>query len=121
MATKIKDSSMNAHNLRVLAEHCHVSEVLELISPRWKMQVLFCISQEVYQFSQLKKVFPTISDQVLARRLGEIVTEGLAVKYQVPDTMPCQVKYEVTKKGAALLEIVQALHKWGQEDWPVVS
>ncbi|OMP76378.1 MULTISPECIES: helix-turn-helix domain-containing protein [Chitinophaga] len=117
MATKVKTSSMNAHNLQVLAEHCQVSEVLELISPRWKMQVLFCISQEVYQFSQLKKVFPTISDQVLSKRLGEIVTEGLAVKLNVPDTMPCQVKYEVTEKGAALLEIVQDLHEWGKREW----
>lgn len=108
---------MNAHNLRVLAAHCQVQEVLALISPRWKMQVLFCISQEVYQFSQVKKVFPTISDQVLARRLGEIVTEGLAIKYNVPDTMPCQVKYELTEKGAALLEIVQALHLWGKKEW----
>lgn len=108
---------MNAHNLRVLADYCQVNDVLALISPRWKMQILFCISQDVYQFSQLKKVFPSISDQVLGTRLKALVCDQLVVKYTIPDTVPTQVRYEVTEKGEALLEIVQALHRWGQTEW----
>lgn len=119
MSTKIKEHSSNAHNLRVLADHCQVNEVLKSIGPRWKMQILFCISKEVYQFSRLKKVFPSISDQILGKRLCELVTENLTVKNEIPDTVPLQYKYEVTAKGMALLEIVQQLHLWGLKDWNI--
>ena len=114
MTTKIKDSSSNAQNLRVLADYCQVNEVLRKISPRWKMQILFCISQGAYQFSLLKKVFPSISDQVLGKRLGELVEEGLTLKMEVADSVPLQYQYVVTDKGEALLKIVQDLHVWGQ-------
>jgi DNA-binding HxlR family transcriptional regulator len=117
MASVVKRSSMNFHNLQVLAEYCEVNEVLRTISPRWKMQILFCISQGIYQFSLLKRVFPSISDQVLGKRLGELVNDALVVKEVVEDKTPVHIIYHVTEKGEALLEIVQQLHLWGKRTW----
>lgn len=116
MATPIKESSSNAYNLKVLAESCQVNEILRTISPRWKMQILYCISQQVQQFSKLKEVFPTLSDQILGKRLGELVAEELVNKVTIENTVPSQIVYTVTPKATELLTIVVNLHHWGQKN-----
>ena len=89
-------------NLKVLAESCQVNEILRTISPRWKMQILYCISQNVQQFSKLKEIFPSLSDQVLGKRLGELVEEELVNKVTLENTVPHQIIYTVTPKAKNL-------------------
>jgi DNA-binding HxlR family transcriptional regulator len=117
MASKIKERSTNAQNLRVLAASCEVNEILTNISPRWKMQILYSISKGVQQFSRLKEAFPSLSDQILGKRLGELVKDELVVKTILADTIPTQILYNTTPKGKALLSIILDLHLWGQKDW----
>jgi len=117
MASQIKTSSSNAYNLRILAASNDVNDILKMISPRWKMQILCSISQGVNQFSLLKEEFPSLSDQILGRRLSELVNEGMLLKEQVKSTVPVQTVYTHTEKAAGLLEILTQLHLWGQQKW----
>lgn len=121
MASEIKESSTNTYNLKLLAASCEVNEILECIAKRWKMQILFSISKDIKQFSRLKKAFPSLSDQVLGKRLGELVAEGLVNKEIVDNTCPYQFIYSITEKGAALMVIIQELHQWGKKEWDVGS
>lgn len=121
MASEIKENSTNTFNLRILAASCEVNEILESIGKRWKMQILFSISKDVNQFSLLKKAFPSLSDQVLGKRLGELVTEGLVDKIIVENTCPFQVVYSTTEKGQALLVIIHELNLWGKKKWEAIS
>ncbi|GLU55557.1 winged helix-turn-helix transcriptional regulator [Dyadobacter frigoris] len=115
MSSEIKESSTNAQNLKVLAASCEVNEILTNISPRWKMQILYSVSKGVQQFSRLKEAFPSLSDQVLGKRLGELTEENLVNKMVLTDKTPTQVIYEVTEKGTELLSIILDLHIWGQK------
>ncbi|MDT0678768.1 winged helix-turn-helix transcriptional regulator [Autumnicola musiva] len=115
MATEIKESSTNVENLQILAKACDVNIILGNIGLRWKMQILYCIANEAHQFSTIKKVFPTISDQILGKRVSELYKEKLIIKIEVPDTVPQQIKYEVTEKGNELLMIILNLNSWGEK------
>ena len=115
MSTQRKDTSTNYFNQGVLREACPVNDTLERLSPRWKMQVLFCINQGHNRFSLLKDLFPSLSDQVLGRRLRELETEGLVLKRPDATQVPPQVWYFTTHKGSALLKIMNALHQWEQQ------
>lgn len=112
MASKLKEGSTNADNIALLSVLCEVNETLRNISPRWKMQVLHSIQSGLRQFSLLKEAFPSLSDQVLAKRLSELVTAGLADKTEVTDTIPQQILYTPTEKGEELLKIIDDLHQW---------
>ena len=114
MSSEIKELSTNVKNLRILAEACNVNAILGCIGLRWKMQILYCIANDVYQFSKLKKVFPTLSDQVLGKRIFELQETELIIKTEIPNTVPQQIKYTVTDKGRELLGIVLDLHQWGE-------
>lgn len=115
MSSEIKETSTNAHNQKVLAKSCEVNEILTNISPRWKMQILYSVSKGVQQFSRLKESFPSLSDQVLGKRLGELTEENLVSKMVLTDKTPTQIVYEVTEKGKELLSIILDLHIWGQK------
>jgi len=115
MASEIKENSTNAYNLKILASSCEVNEILTTISPRWKMQILYSISKGVYQFSKFKEAFPSLSDQVLGKRLGELADENLVSKTILTDKIPTQIVYQVTEKGKELLAIILDLHLWGQK------
>lgn len=117
MASNLKEGTTNAQNRWVLSEGCSVNEVLHEISPRWKMELLHRIAHGVAQFSRLKQVFPTLSDQVLGQRLGDLVSEHLVEKTAVASTVPTQIHYTPTPKGRAMLTIIDALQQWGQQDW----
>jgi DNA-binding HxlR family transcriptional regulator len=65
----------------------------------------------------LKKAFPSLSDQVLGKRLKELVEYGLIDKTILEDTVPPQSIYSATSKGIALLSIIDDLHVWGMKEW----
>ena len=115
MASIVKVQSTNYENLKILAESCDVNEILKNISLRWKMQILYCISKDVYQFSKLKEIFPTLSDQILAKRIKELYQENLISKVYIPKSIPQQIRYKVTNKGNELLNVMLELHVWGQK------
>ncbi|WP_182981383.1 helix-turn-helix domain-containing protein [Sphingobacterium sp. UME9] len=120
MATPRKEQSTNTENLQTLAQACDVNEVLLQISLRWKMQILYCIAEDVSQFSTLKKMFPTLSDQVLSKRLKELKEEALVITEDIENTIPPQIRYIPTEKGRELLKIILDLHNWGLK-WKITG
>ncbi|WP_160712882.1 winged helix-turn-helix transcriptional regulator [Chitinophaga solisilvae] len=117
MSSRIKASSSNAHNRRLLAEAHDVNDILRTISARWKMEILCNITIGVNQFSRLKEKFPSLSDQILGKRLSEMVSEGILVKEHIPETVPPQTIYRPTDKATALVQILRQLHVWGNKEW----
>lgn len=81
------------------------------------MQILSKILSGTNQFSRLKDLFPTLSDQILGKRLAELVNDEMVIKKQVPGTVPLQTCYIITRKGVALMEIMDQLQKWGEKEW----
>ena len=114
MATPRKESSTNAMNQGILRNACPVNDTLERLSPRWKMQVLFCIDQGQDRFSVLKDLFPSLSDHMLGKRLRELEREHLVVKQTNHTAVPPQVRYTATPKGLGLLQVMGALYQWEQ-------
>ena len=113
MATPLKPGTSNACNITSLSLACEVNDVLRDISPRWKMQVLHKIAAGVNQFHSIKGAFPSLSDQILSKRLTELVREELINKHTIREKAPKSVHYNISDKGIELLKIIDDLHKWG--------
>jgi len=65
------------------------------------------------QFSDLKTAFPSLSDQILARRLSDLVSEALIDKTIVKEKPPKRIVYTITEKGPELLRVIDDLHDRG--------
>ncbi|WP_158800338.1 helix-turn-helix domain-containing protein [Pedobacter sp. L105] len=113
MSSQLKPGTSNACNITALSLACEVNDVLRDISPRWKMQVLHKIAAGTKQFSSLKLAFPSLSDQILGKRLSELVDDELIDKVIIEEKAPKRIHYFITDKGLELLKIIDDLHQWG--------
>lgn len=118
MASPRKPTSTSTENRQVLDQACRFNEVVDLIGPRWKMQVLFSISEQLNRFSLLKQAYPMLSDQVLGRRLRELEADGLIQRVVDAQVVPTAISYEVLPKAQALLELVPLFCAWGDQWLP---
>ena len=113
MSSPLKPGTSNAYNITALSLACEVNDILRDIGPRWKMQVLHNIAAGTKQFSSLKQAFPSLSDQILGKRLSELVEDGLIHKKVMQEKVPKRIHYFTSDKGLELLKIIDELHKWG--------
>ncbi len=114
MATILKRNLTNNHHLKVLENTTEVNDVLRTISTRWKMMILYDISQGVNQVNKIKAAFPTASDHTLIQRLRELEA-GKFIEKQVEgdEGTTLQISYALTTKSRALLQIIKQLQQWG--------
>ncbi|MCT3918901.1 helix-turn-helix transcriptional regulator [Elizabethkingia anophelis] len=112
MGDKIKESSTNQANRRILSDRCRVNDTLSLVGKRWLMTILYEISLGNNQFSTLTKSIPEISEHVLATRVNNLVENNLIEKNERLNTTPLQIIYSITDKGKQLLLLVDSLCKW---------
>ncbi len=111
MQAERKVTSTHFANQRVLARACVLNETLYRIGMRWKMQVLYEVHHGTPTFGALRRRLPEVSDHVLAKRLRELVGEGLLDKQDLTRT---RTRYHVTARGASLLAIMGELCAWEQ-------
>lgn len=115
MSTLKKDNSTISLNEQILNQACTFNEVMRLISPQWKMQIMFSIHWGTNRFSTLKKEYDTLSDEILGKRLRELTKEGFVEKIEGPDPKHPIVEYFLTEKAKDLLPLVPQFCEWGDK------
>jgi DNA-binding HxlR family transcriptional regulator len=96
-----KTSSTNYRNQSFLEEKCTLNELLDLVSKRWFVEVLFCIEKGNNRFKLIKDELKYISDTILSDRLKLLEKAGLINRtdyYEIPP----KVEYSLTDKGDEL-------------------
>jgi DNA-binding HxlR family transcriptional regulator len=84
---------------------------VELIGSRWTGAIISRLLGGRARYNELRTAIPEISDRMLSERLRALECEGLLTRTVVPES-PVRVEYELTAKGRALEESVEAIGKW---------
>ena len=90
---------------------CPAEAVLELISGRWKLLVIFWLLKGEHRFNQLQRKLGRITHRTLAKALREMKADGL-VKRRDHGEIPPRVDYRLTPLGASLAPILHAMERW---------
>ena len=93
---------------------CPIEGTLDLIGGRWKGSILFVLSEKTRRFSELRRLFPRISQRMLTNQLRELEADGL-VHREVYAQVPPKVEYSLTPHGTTLLPILKAMFAWGEK------
>src|SRR4051812_19735609 len=104
-----KLQSTNYANEQFLSRVCERNSAINMVSGRWKSQIVYYIYQGNNRFHLLQKVLPKISETVLARQLKELETHAILVKMEIPGSTPMGIKYVLTNKGNDLVPILESL------------
>jgi DNA-binding HxlR family transcriptional regulator len=73
---------------------CPVQATVNLISGKWKVQILWHLSFRPRRFAEIRKKLKTISEKVLTEQLRQLEKDGL-VRRQATASVPPQVTYSL--------------------------
>lgn len=92
------------------------SYTLSLISGKYKMIILYCLMEfEIVRYNELKRYIRTISHKTLSNALKELEKDKLILRNEYPQ-IPPKVEYSLTDKGRSLMQILDQLCIWGEQN-----
>ena len=97
-----------------------IKDALEALEGRWKLLILFALSDSPKRFGQLAKAVQGITDKTLSKELKRL-EENRLIERTVHDTFPPTVMYSITAHGRSLENVLDELHYWGLRHRGVVT
>jgi len=86
----------------------------ELIGRRWSGAIIYVLLKSRCRFATLREAIPDITDRMLSERLQELEHCGIVERTVIPVT-PVRVEYSLTKKGRALMPVVNSIAEWAEK------
>ena len=90
---------------------CPIKLVQKIISGKWKILILWYLTEEPRRFGELNRLLPNTSRGVLTEQLKQLEQDGL-VHRQVYDEMPLKVVYSLTDIGEGFCSVLTAMGEW---------
>jgi len=85
-----------------------------MIAGRWKLEILWLLSQGTHRFGELKRGLPGITQHMLTAQLRALEKDGL-IKRTIFAEVPPRVEYEITPNARRLRPIFVEIVKWAEE------
>lgn len=89
-----------------------IKDALEAVEGRWKLLILFSLSESPKRFKQIAREVSGITDKTLSKELKNLEANKLITR-KVFDTFPPTVEYTITAHGLSLEKVIDELHFWG--------
>jgi|SRR5215813_7667034 len=93
---------------------CPLTAALAAIGGKWKLIIVYWLSESPKHFAALRKAMPGISQKVLTQQLRELIADRI-VQRQPQGPVPAPVEYSLTDYGLSLLPLVEAIRVWGHD------
>jgi len=92
-----------------------VSDLLSRVGDKWSILVVSVLGDRTLRFSELRRELGTISQKMLTTTLRNLERDGFVERTVYP-TIPPKVEYQLTDLGEDLLDPVEALGRWAQDN-----
>nr|WP_154894266.1 helix-turn-helix domain-containing protein [Paenibacillus xylanexedens] len=94
---------------------CGINKVQRIVGGKWKLSLLWYISEETRRFGDIKRALPEITQSMLTKQLRELENDGLLHR-EVYKEVPPRVEYTLTNLGQRFLPILQSMSEWGDSN-----
>jgi DNA-binding HxlR family transcriptional regulator len=91
---------------------CALTAALAAMGGRWKLFIVYRLSDGPMHFAALRRSLPEMSAKVLTQQLREMQADGL-VDRDPRGPVPAPVVYALTAHGRSLLPVAEAIRHWG--------
>lgn len=94
--------------------NCGLDLVREVLYGKWKIHLLYFISQGIRRPGELQRKIPGATRRVLNVQLNQLEDHELICK-KIYAELPPRVEYSLTELGQSVLPIITALGQWGDD------
>lgn len=103
---------MNRKN--IYEDECPVLHALNIIGGKWRLPILWNLSNGGLRYNELKRQLNGITNIMLTRSLQDLEKYGLVIRIQYSE-IPPHVEYLLTEHAKKLLPAMMSIHEWGKE------
>jgi len=93
---------------------CPLTITQNAIAGRWKIVILWHLSEKTTRLNELLRLIPGISKGILRKQLRELEDDGLIERTVYPEVPP-KVEYALSEAGEQFLPVLDAMRIWGQK------
>lgn len=85
-----------------------------MIGNKWKGVILFHLLEGAKRFNELRRLIPSVTQQMLTLQLRELERDAVIVRKVYPE-FPPKVEYSLTDFGKELKPLLLSLREWGAQ------
>jgi DNA-binding HxlR family transcriptional regulator len=93
---------------------CPYVTTQKIISGKWKIIILYYLSEGTHRFSELNKKMPGVAQATLTSQLRALEASGLIDRKVYPQVPP-KVEYRLSELGERFRPVLQSIDTFGQE------
>ena len=108
--TNIKHTNMSQIN----ENESPTTAAIKLIGGKWKLCILWQLSQKKMRFGELQRAVGNITQQMLSKQLKEMSNDNL-IKRKVYEVIPPKVEYSLTSFGKSGIPVLTELCNWASK------
>ncbi len=97
----------------ILDNRCPSNQVLEMISGKWTVLVVYALSRGMMRYGELRRLIHGISKKMLTQTLRELERNGL-VDRKVYAVVPPKVEYTLSPLGETLVATLSGICNWAE-------
>ena len=91
---------------------CPVQATINVLSGKWKVQILWHLSFGPLRFAGLRDKLFDITEKVLTDQLRQLEQDGV-IQRQATRTLPPMVTYSLNAEGEKLVPMMESMCNWG--------
>jgi DNA-binding HxlR family transcriptional regulator len=92
---------------------CPLTAAFAAVGGKWKLIIIYWLSQEDLHFAGLQRRMTSISHKVLTEQLRELEADEIVLRSPL-GSVPAPVIYRLTEYGRTLLPLVESVRSWGR-------
>lgn len=96
-------------------KECPISILQKIIGGKWKIYILWVLSQETQRFGQLQRQLGEITESMLTKQLRELERDGF-ISRRVYQEIPPRVEYSLSDQGQRFSCILNQMYDWSQDN-----
>lgn len=93
-------------------ETCPITTFHKIISGKWKILILWYLTNRPLRFSELKRKLPDVTQKMLTNQLRSLEEDGLVLRKVYP-VVPPKVEYSLTEIGTEIIPLLNSMYKYG--------
>jgi DNA-binding HxlR family transcriptional regulator len=90
-----------------------VEVTLSIIGGKWKPLIVFYLLGGTKRFSELRRLLPQATQQMLTMQLRELEQAGILHRHVYPQVPP-KVEYSLTELGRSIEPVLRQMCNWGE-------
>ncbi len=99
----------------VFLADCPARTTLDVITDKWAVVLIFALGRGPRRYTELRELIGGISKKMLTQTLRNLEGHGLVERREIP-AAPVRVEYRLTELGATLLEPIDSLSRWAEDN-----